>query len=202
MIEDNRKGYVMVPRQLIHDVIRECPEASGEQEAFLRVLLYANYKDSVYRRNGVEYTCARGESLLSYGQWAEILGWGRCRTMRFFKKMFNEGRLLHLDDGMATHIRIPGYDGWTSRKPQAGRTPGAPSDNGFGGFWEEYHEITRKDKVNPGKARREWNKLSAGERSAAVENIENYYCHLTNTQFCLQAVNYLSNKAFLNEYEY
>lgn len=56
--------------------------------------------------------------------------------------------------------------------------------------------------MNPGKARREWNKLSAGERVAAVENIENYYSHLTNTQFCLQAVNYLSNKAFLNEYEY
>ena len=54
MLETTEKGYVMVPRQLIHDIIRECPEAAGEQEAFLRVLLYANYKESVYRRNGVE----------------------------------------------------------------------------------------------------------------------------------------------------
>lgn len=85
MLETTEKGYVMVPRQLIHDIIRECPEAAGEQEAFLRVLLYANYKESVYRRNGVEYVCARGESLFSYLQWAEILGWSRGRTMRFFK---------------------------------------------------------------------------------------------------------------------
>ena len=68
MLETTEKGYVMVPRQLIHDIIRECPEAAGEQEAFLRVLLYANYKESVYRRNGAEYVCARGESLFSYMQ--------------------------------------------------------------------------------------------------------------------------------------
>ena len=78
----------MVPRQLIHEIICECPEAAGEQEAFLRVLLYANYKESVYRRNGAEYVCARGESLFSYMQWTEIFGWRRSRTMRFFKKMF------------------------------------------------------------------------------------------------------------------
>ena len=76
----------MVPRQLIHEIICECPEAAGEQEAFLRVLLYANYKESVYRRNGAEYVCARGESLFSYMQWTEIFGWRRSRTMRFFKK--------------------------------------------------------------------------------------------------------------------
>lgn len=192
----------MVPRQLIHDIICECPEAAGEQEAFLRVLLYANYKESIYRRGGVEHVCARGESLFSYMQWAAILGWSRSRTMRFFKKMFGDGRLLHLDDGLPTHIRIPGYDAWTLCGQKKAAASATPADNGFKNFWERYHEITLKDKVNPAKARKEWNKLSAGERIAAVENIEVYYCHLTNTLFCLQAVNYLSNKAFLNEYEY
>ena len=54
MLESTKQGYLMVPRQLIHEIICECPEAAGEQEAFLRVLLYANYKESVYRRNGAE----------------------------------------------------------------------------------------------------------------------------------------------------
>lgn len=202
MLETTEKGYVMVPRQLIHDIIRECPEAAGEQEAFLRVLLYANYKESVYRRNGVEFVCARGESLFSYLQWAEILGWSRGRTMRFFKRMFACERLVHLDDGLSTHIRIPDYDVRISRAAKKEPASGTPSDNGFKAFWEQYHEITRKDKVNPGKARKVWNKLSAGERIAALENIETYYYHLNNTLFCLQAVNYLSHKAFLNEYEY
>ena len=192
----------MVPRQLIHDIICECPEAAGEQAAFLRVLLYANYKGSIYRKNGVEYLCARGESLFSYMQWSEILGWRRGRTMRFFRKMFDNGRLVRLDDGLSTHFRIPDYDAWTLRAQKKETPAGMPPDNGFKEFWEHYHEITRKDKVNSGKARKEWNKLSARERDAALENIENYYCHLNNTLFCLQAVNYLANKAFLNEYEY
>lgn len=113
----------MVPRQLIHEIICECPEAAGEQEAFLRVLLYANYKESVYRRNGAEYVCARGESLFSYMQWTEIFGWRRSRTMRFFKKMFDCKRLVHLDDGHSTHIRIPDYDAWIPRAPKRKRRP-------------------------------------------------------------------------------
>lgn len=203
MIEVSRKGYVMVPRQLIHDAICECPAAPGEKDALLRVLLYANYKESVYRRNGVEYVCARGESLFSYVQWAEILGWTRSRTMRFFRRMLADGQLVHVDDGFPTHIRIPHYDVWAPRSSSHKEVAaGTPSDNGFHEFWEQYHEMTRKDKVNPAKARKEWNKLSANERAAALENIENYYIHLTDTKFCLQAVNYLSYKAFLNEYEY
>ena len=136
----------MVPRQLIHEIICECPEAAGEQEAFLRVLLYANYKESVYRRNGAEYVCARGESLFSYMQWTEIFGWRRSRTMRFFKKMFDCKRLVHLDDGHSTHIRIPDYDAWIPRAPKKEAASATPPDNGFNDFWEQYHEITRKDK--------------------------------------------------------
>ena len=112
--------------------------------------------------------------LFSYLQWAEILGWSRGRTMRFFKRMFACERLVHLDDGLSTHIRIPDYDVRISRAAKKEPASGTPSDNGFKAFWEQYHEITRKDKVNPGKARKVWNKLSAGERIAALENIETY----------------------------
>lgn len=59
-----------------------------------------------------------------------------------------------------------------------------------------------QDKRNICKARREWNKLSAGERIRVVENIENYYMHVENIKFCLRATNYLAYKAFDNEYEY
>ena len=202
MIEVSRKGYVMVPRQLIHDTIHECPAATGEKDAFLRVLLYANYKQSIYRKNGVEYVCARGESLFSYVQWAEILGWTRSRTMRFFKRMLDDGQLVRIDDGLPTHIGIPDYDAWAPRQSRKEGAADAPADNGFKDFWDQYHDLTGKNKVNPGKARKEWNKLSADERRLAVEHIEDYYVHLVDTKFCLQAVNYLMNKAFLNEYAY
>ena len=202
MKECNQKGYVMVPRSLLHDAIQEHPEAAGDKEAFLRVLFYVNYQSSVFRKNGVEHLCGRGESLFSYEQWAGLLGWSRNRTRRFFQRLFDEGVAELVPDSIVSHIRIPDYDAWLSSPAKSERTAKPIADNGFKNFWDQYHEITLQDKRNICKARREWNKLSAGERIRAVENIENYYMHVENIKFCLRATNYLAYKAFDNEYEY
>ena len=39
-------GYVMIPRSLLLKAFEECPEASGDMAAFLRVLTYVNYKEA------------------------------------------------------------------------------------------------------------------------------------------------------------
>lgn len=202
MKEIIQRGYVMVPRTLLHDAIHEHPEASGDKDAFLRVLLYVNYKPSILRRNGVEHACARGESLFSYEQWAGLLGWSRSRTRRFFQRMFDEGVVEQVEDTIPSHIRIPDYEVWLSGPAKRERTARPVADDGFGHFWDVFHETTCQNKCNACKARREWGKLSAAERARAVENIEVYYAHLGNTKFCLRAVNYLAYKAFDNEYEY
>ena len=69
-------------------------------------------------------------------------------------------------------------------------------------FWAKYHEVTQKPKTNIGRARREWKKLSPHERSLSLKNIDEYYDNLTDTKYCMQASTYLSDKAFLNEYDY
>lgn len=202
MKECNQKGYVMVPRTLLHDAIQEHPEASGDKDAFLRVLLYVNYRPNVFCKNGMEHHCERGESLFSYEQWAGVLGWSRSRTRRFFQRLFDEGVAEIVPDTIVSHIRIPEYDAWLAAPAKKDRTAKPATDNGFKNFWDQYHEITLQDKRNVSKARKEWNKLSAGERIRAVENIENYYVHVDDVRFCLRAVNYLAYKAFDNEYEY
>ena len=53
-----------------------------------------------------------------------------------------------------------------------------------------------------GRARREWKKLSPRERSMSIRQIDEYYDHLTDTKYCMQASTYLSDKAFLDEYDY
>lgn len=201
MNEFIRKGYVMVPRALLHDAMQEHPAASGYKDAFPRVLFYVNYKPSVFWRNGTSHSCGRGESLFSYGQWAELLGWSRTRTRRFFQRLFDEGTAVLVPDTIVSHIRIPDYDTCVSVSAKAESNSKPSADDGFRGFWDEYHEVTCQDKRNISKARREWGKLSADERRRAVENITDYYMHLDNVKFCLGAVNYLSYKAFDNEYE-
>ena len=73
---------------------------------------------------------------------------------------------------------------------------------GFDDFWDLYHRITQKDKINIARARKEWNKLTATEKKLALENIEEYYAHQKDIRFCKQAATYLADKAFLNEYEF
>lgn len=201
MKEIIQKGHIMVPRTLLHDAIKEHPEAAGYNEAFLRVLLYVNYKPTVFWKNGVEHACGRGESLFSYEQWSLLLGWSRTRTRRFFQHLFDEGVAELVPDSIVSHIRIPDYDAWLSTPARSKHDAKPVADNGFQHFWDEFHEGTHQDKRNVSKARKEWAKLSAAERIRAVENVESYYIHLGNTKFCLGAVNYLAYKAFDNEYE-
>lgn len=63
------------------------------------------------------------------------------------------------------------------------------------------HDITEHPKVNIGRARREWKKLTAGEKQRALDNIDEYYDHLNNQKYCKQAATYLADKSFENEYD-
>ena len=42
-------GYVMIPRALLLKAFDEHHEASGDMEAFLRILTYVNYAEAVVR---------------------------------------------------------------------------------------------------------------------------------------------------------
>lgn len=53
-----------------------------------------------------------------------------------------------------------------------------------------------------GQKRREWNKLSVNERCLSLSHIDEYYDNLADIKYCMQAASYLSNKAFMNEYDY
>lgn len=92
--------------------------------------------------------------------------------------------------------------GWTGCRTAALKKIVDNADHNFNEFWDIYHETTRMNKINQAKAHKEWNKLTVEERQLAIEHIEEYYIHLNDTKYCLQAVNYLANKAFENEYEY
>ena len=193
-------GYVMIPRDLLLKAFFEHPEAGGDMDAFLRILTYVNYAEAVVKRESREVLCARGESVISYSQWAEILGWSLGRTRRCFIRLITNGSIELVKGDCASHIRIPAYDVWTGKRKN-GTAADSTVEESFGLFWNEYHETTRMPRQNREGALREWKRLSQKERKMALENIDDYFFHLRDTKYCRQAVKYLADKMFQDEYD-
>lgn len=196
-----KKGYILFPKVLFEEQIKTTKGATGTFDAFILVLTHVNYSTTECCINHYKFECHRGESVLSVNHWAEIFGWQRHRTRNFFNKMFEEGIIEKLENPYTTHIRIPDYDqfvGCSKREAAHAKADGIT----FEAFWEKYHDITQTPKVNIGRARREWKKLSVHERNMALSQIDEYYDNLKDVKFCMQPGTYLANKAFLNEYDY
>lgn len=201
-------GYIIIPKALLTEQFVNRDNHKGELEAFLKLLIKVNYSETKhidYQNNTI--VCKRGESLHSYRSWSHILQWSTGKTYRFIQQLKTKGiiEIISHDDTNALHIHIIDYDNWTSlpsliadstqRKKKA-------SDEKFRLFWDDYHNILQLPKENIAKAQRIWKKLSEKEQQLAIDHIEDYYYHQANTKFMLHACSYLSNKAFLNEYEY
>ena len=196
-----KKGYLLFPKVLFEEQIKVTKGATGYFDAFILVLTHVNYSTVECRIHQYTFQCRRGESVMSMVHWAELFGWKRSRTRYFFNKMYDEGIIERLSNPYITHIRIPDYDLLVEQKRR--KSVRAEADGiTFDAFWEKYHDITRKPKTNVGRARREWNKLSVNERCLSLSHIDEYYDNLADIKYCMQAASYLSNKAFMNEYDY
>lgn len=199
-----QKGYLIVPRKVLCGLFESHREAGGYDEAYLRVLANVNYKSVACRWNGSLLKCGRGEAIYTYVQWAELLGWTRKRTVHFFRWLFMEKRIRLVESPCPTHIHLNGYEDGTLAQAIAvvatDKAGNPPATDEFPEFWRKYHDITETSKVNLGRARREWQKLSVQEKRLALENIEEYYYHLSDIKYCKQAATYLADKSFKDEY--
>ncbi len=196
------KGYVVVPRETLNRLFEKHREATGYEEAYLRVLINVNYKSETYHWNGQTLVCNRGEAIYTYAQWAELLGWTRSRTIYFFRRMFDEKLIKHVKSVCPMHICLSDFENSESSEVAAanGTTGKRPNETGFPDFWEKYHLWTQTDKVNKERARHIWYKLSPEERKLAFDNIEEFSYHHPETRFCPQAARYLADKSFNDEY--
>lgn len=196
-----KKGYILFPKVLFEEQMKVTKGATGDFDAFILVLTHVNYSTTTCRMNDCTFECHRGESVLSIAHWAEIFGWQRSRTRYFFNKMCDNGIIEKLPNPHTTHIRVPGYDQLVGRDKREAACNEAGGVT-FGAFWKKYHEVTQRQRINIGRARREWKKLSAHERNTALAKIDEYYDNLKDIKYCKQAASYLADKAFLDEYDY
>ena len=74
-------------------------------------IMHVNFADAEFTKSsGEEFTCLRGESVLSYSTWGHILGWSRGRVKRFFNSCFSDGSIELVEGGGKSHIRVTRYD--------------------------------------------------------------------------------------------
>lgn len=196
-----KKGYILFPKALFEEQIKEMKGASGTFDAFVLVLTHVNYSTMECCINHQKFECKRGESMMSIDHWMKIFRWTRGHTRYFFDTMYKHGVFEKIPNPYTTHFRIPEYDLLVGQKPRESK-PAVKDTVAFTAFWDKFHEVTQKPKTNIGLARREWKKLSGNERKLCMCRIEEYYDNLKDTRYCLQASSYLINKAFLNEYNY
>ena len=206
--QDIKYGYIIVPKTLLTEQFTNCDTHEGEVEAFLKIIMKTNYSETQhtdYWNNVI--VCQRGESLHSYRSWSAIFHWPTSRTYRFIQQLKTNGiiEIIPHNDTTALHIRVVNYENWTNISTllnEKKENTQKISDEKFRLFWDDYHNILQLPKENIAKAQRIWKKLSEKEQQLAIDHIEDYYYHQANTKFMLHACSYLSNKAFLNEYEY
>lgn len=163
------------------------------------VLSHVNYEDKEVKVKGGTITCKRGESFLSFANWAKTLNWTIGKVRWFFRKMEEEKlvSITPLKYGLKS-IRVIDFDLWTG-KPSLISNMKVKNEDLFIQFWEKYHEITQLRKVDIGLARKEWNKLAPKDKKAAINNIEDYCEIVGKRAFFKSAANYLRAKCFYDE---
>lgn len=197
-----KHGYLIIPKASLQQFIEHPENLQGDLEAFLKLLIKVNYTEMEYHSAwNKDIVCKRGESLHSYRDWSQIFHWSLGKTFRFIQRLQKEGviEIITHKENTVLHLRVVDYERWTGFPESNKKKKKAPDEN-FHLFWQKYHETTQQAKRNIAKAQREWKKLTPKEQQLAIDNIEEYYYHLTNTTYTLGACNYLANKAFLNEY--
>lgn len=194
-------GFLVIPKTLLEQQIRNKYCQEGEIEAFLKILMKVNFSETTYNdHQNSNLTCKRGESLFSYRDWSHILHWSTGRTFRFFKELNEKGMITFiLHPSNSLHIKVTDYDKWVGNTELLKQQKKTVNEQ-FHVFWTKFHEVTQLPKTNIAKAQREWKKLSVNEQRLAIDRIEDYYYQLVDIRYTLHATNYLSNKAFLNEY--
>jgi len=193
------KGYVLIPKRLLTYSLNQKDKSLSYLEAFLMVITRVNYEDQEVNIKDSVILCKRGESFLSFANWAKLFNWTVGKTRCFFSKMVKENLISmhHIKYGMKC-IKVIDYDIWTG-KPEKNPNINNLKTEQFKVFWEEYHKITKLSKKDIGAAERAWARLPKKERDLAIEKIHNYCKSTDTTKYFQRADIYLINKCYFNE---
>ena len=134
--------FFPVSRSILeHELWKDKPFAKGQ--AWLDLLLLANYTDKTTRHRGQIVTCKRGDVNLSMLELADRWGWGRNKVKRFLNVLEMDGMVSVNATTQRTTITIENYSVYNDF---VGNKTGNEWDNGRDNEWDNRTGITKKEK--------------------------------------------------------
>ena len=111
----NDIGWVKVYRQTLDSEFwTRSDEPFDWRSAFIHVLLSANWKQGISRKNGHMITIERGQWLTSIRNLMATFRWSRKRVENWLKGMDTYGMLTHKSVGFGTVLTVVNYDKFQS----------------------------------------------------------------------------------------
>ena len=102
-------GYVKLHRKIQHSSLwQEKPFSRGQ--AFMDIVLLANYKDGFIRARGIKVPIKRGQLGWSEIALADRWGWSRGKVRRFLAELETDTSLAITRDNKTTVITVCNYD--------------------------------------------------------------------------------------------
>ena len=117
MVQDDDYGWIKLHRKIRNNPFwYDKPFTKGQ--AWVDMLLLANYAESSFFKRGVRVDIKRGQ--LAYSQLAlgELWGWSRKKVSCFLKMLEKEHQIVHQVSNVTTIITIVNYEQYQSKEQQ------------------------------------------------------------------------------------
>lgn len=120
----NRPGWIKLYNQTIDSDFWADPEPFSLRDAFLHILISANWKEGVSRRNGRKVVIRRGQCLTSIRKLMSTFHWSKNRVYRWLKAMKDYEMLDAENLGFGTLLTVVNYDKFQLCQDTVGHTDG------------------------------------------------------------------------------
>lgn len=136
------EGYIKLYRQLLdNDLWKDKPFTKGQ--AWVDLLLKANYADKTCKIKGKMITIKRGQLLRSADQLASDWGWSRGKVMRFLRELERTGNSTANGTAYGTLITIENYETFQGERTPK-RTPNGTANGTGDKNFKEFKEVGGK----------------------------------------------------------
>ena len=208
-------GWIKLNRSIQSHWIYNERRKFSKLEAWIDMLMTANYADNKVIIKGKLYEVKRGESINSMDTWAKRWSWDKSAVRRFLTLLQNDNIISIKSDSITTHLTICKYESYQGeknanetqmkRRRNADEYQTTPIEEGkeikegkegntcltFESFWELYDK-----KVDSKKCKDKFNKVKESDRQKILDTLPTYIKSTPDIKFRKNPSTYLNNECW------
>lgn len=145
----NRPGWIKLYNQTLDSDFWADPDPFSLRDAFIHVLIAANWRDGVTRRNGHRVVIHRGQWLTSIRKLMDTFRWSKNRVYRWLKVMKDYGMIESENLGFGTLLTVVNYDRFQISQDTDGHRDGHETEDTVGHTdgHRDGHEVGTRSKT-------------------------------------------------------